>query len=153
MDFDPHIAEKICNYVRFGADHDTAALAAGLRVHILDQWKLKGLQETNNGNESGDYATFIFSLSQAEAQCELMLLQRLIAGGEGAQNAKFILERISERWGTKAGPDKPINKRQRKNLIARLETTTGKAEPEYLPPSKAEIRARLKAKKKGRKKK
>jgi hypothetical protein len=92
------IIEKLCSYVRLGANLDTAAQAEGISPHCLQDW----IYETKREAAEPIYATFENKLRQAKAQGEILHIQRIVASG-GARESQWLLERMyPEKWGQKS---------------------------------------------------
>lgn len=97
MDLTPEIIDKLCSYVKLGANVDTAALAEGIRLDILEGWLERGRMDV-----AGDiHSELIHRIAQARAQGEILHIHRIIEQG-GARESQWILERMyPEKWAPK----------------------------------------------------
>ena len=88
MELTETIIEKLCSYVRLGANSETAALAEGIPESTLEAWVAQG-----ESDPSSLHADFVHRLNQAKAQGEILHIQRIVANG-GPGESKWVLERM-----------------------------------------------------------
>lgn len=103
MELTPLIIEKLCSYVRLGVNVFVAARAEGIPPSVVSSWAQKAESSSNN-----IYRDFINKISQAEAQGEILHVQRIVASGK-AKESQWLLERMyPEKWGLKKQSQKQI---------------------------------------------
>lgn len=108
----PRVAEKICNFIRLGSWLETAAGAVGIDRHTLAEWLKRG--ERARRSKARDqrermFARFARQVARAQAEAELLDLERIDSAAEGTelrkpewQAAAWKLERrYPDRWGRK----------------------------------------------------
>lgn len=94
----PATQDKICGLIRAGHFKETAAMAAGINPATFYDWVAKG-----NATKGGVYHEFAKAVAEAEAQSELLLVDRILREG-GAKGALQVLKRrFRERWGDRVG--------------------------------------------------
>ncbi len=92
------IQAAVCKAIRLGNYKETAAQAAGIHRHTLENWVARG--------EAGEahYVDFFDAVKKAESDAEKMLMRRIRAASiESWQAAAWILERTrSDRFALRS---------------------------------------------------
>ena len=90
----PAVTKIVCDTVRKGNYLTVAAQAAGISTDALNDWKRRGAE----GREP--YKTFLAELMQADRDCEIALVSKVMAASDDDwRAAAMILERkYPDRW-------------------------------------------------------
>jgi hypothetical protein len=112
------ISTRICDLVRVGHFKRVAAQQAGIDERTLYQWIEKG--DPNHPATRTIYRQFRQALEAAEAESEIILLDKITKQGTPRDLLEVLARRFPERWARKIGleavgagttPDNPIHHR------------------------------------------
>lgn len=93
----PEIQERIVTLVRAGHYKRVAAAQAGVAERTLYQWYDKGDQDHEAHRRI--YAQFRQALDEAEAESEIILLDKITKHGTPRDHLEVLARRFPERWG------------------------------------------------------
>lgn len=100
----PQLVSALCALVKAGHHLTVCAAAIGLDERVLKDWVQKGLE-----NRESVYGRFVIALRAAEAQGEILDIERINTGGSTSGNMMWKRERRSpDRWSrTQNGESRP----------------------------------------------
>jgi len=81
--------DQICAIVRMGLDFRTACLTHSIPSETITEWA----ECISKDDSAAIWQKFKQNLEYAEAQCRVLLLQRIIAEG-GANGARYVLQHV-----------------------------------------------------------
>lgn len=110
LEIDPDLKTRIVAMVRAGAYPERAAVAAGVSERSHYGWQAKGLEERAHRDAGGKprvtmqvFLDYVDDIDRAVAEAEIMLMGKVVQGGAGASDLRWVLERrFRDRWA--AGP-------------------------------------------------
>ena len=111
----PEIQAKIVALVKAGHYKRTAAAQAGINERTLYHWYDKG--DRDHPNHRKIYGQFRQALDKAEAESEVVLLDKIWQEGTARDHLEVLARRFPERWarridvGVQGDPTKPIEHR------------------------------------------
>lgn len=125
--------EKVCDAIREGNFVATAARLSGIGRATFYEWREKGQTAREEGKKRSIYCRFLDRLEDAEAEAEVMLVEKVMQTKRGA--LEILKRRYRSRWGDRiatelSGPDgRPLEDAGSQNIEVNIIMDGEKEEP------------------------
>lgn len=91
IDYDPAVAQRICEALRNGCKYATAANVAGISLSTFQKWRARGREEPDSR-----YGEFLRMTTAAVSETQEVLTRAILRHSEN--DGRLALEMLSRRW-------------------------------------------------------